>query len=145
MVDLATQRPAGPAPTPLTPLTTGRLAHSAGVAVSTLRFYERQGLLTPSGRSHSGYRHYRADSVRRVRFIRRAQELGFSLREVREVLALSDEPEQIVLADVAEQVDQKLIALDERIADLQRVREALRLLVSSATAHPTCPVIDAIA
>jgi MerR family copper efflux transcriptional regulator len=140
MADPAAQRPAPSA----SPLTTGPLADASGVAVSTLRFYERQGLLSPEGRSSGGYRQYSPDSVRRVRFIRRAQELGFTLREVREVLALSDEPERIVLDDVAEQVADKLAELDQRIADLRGVRAALALLVESPV-HPTCPVIDAIA
>ena len=108
MVHPAAQRSAPTA----SPLTTGPLAGASGVAVSTLRFYERQGLLEPDGRSGGGYRQYSPDSVRRVRFIRRAQELGFTLREVREVLALSDEPERIVLTDVAEQVAEKLAELD---------------------------------
>ena len=141
MADPAAQRTAPTA----SPLTTGPLAGASGVAVSTLRFYERQGLLAPEGRSSGGYRQYSPDSVRRVRFIRRAQELGFTLREVREVLALSDEPERIVLDDVAEQVADKLAELDQRIADLRGVRASLALLVESGPAHPTCPVIDAIA
>jgi MerR family copper efflux transcriptional regulator len=126
-------------------VTIGGLADAAGVAVSTVRFYERQGLVEPDDRSPGGYREYAPDAVRRVRFIRRAQRLGFTLREVREVLQLSDEPELITFADVAAQVERKLVEIDERIEDLCRVRAAIAELVDGAPIHPRCPVIEAIA
>jgi DNA-binding transcriptional MerR regulator len=148
VVRSAAQRAAAPASRgALTPdrLTIGGLADAAGVAVSTVRFYERQGLVEPDERSPGGYREYAPDAVRRVRFIRRAQRLGFTLREVREVLRLSDEPELITLADVAVQVDAKLVEIDEKIEDLRRVRAAIAELVDRGPIHPRCPVIEAIA
>ncbi|MGX5695752.1 heavy metal-responsive transcriptional regulator [Agromyces soli] len=148
MVRTAAQRTAAPAPRgALTAerLTIGGLAEAAGVAVSTVRFYERQGLVEPDERSPGGYREYEPEAVRRVRFIRRAQRLGFTLREVREVLQLSDEPELITLADVAGQVEDKLVEIDEKIEDLRRVRAAIAELVESGPVHPRCPVIEAIA
>ena len=75
-----------------TTLTVGQLAKRAGVGVPTIRFYERRGLLPEPERRPSGYRQYVSDSVQRVRFIRHAQELGFSLREVQELLSLSRDP-----------------------------------------------------
>ncbi|HEY1106559.1 MAG TPA: MerR family transcriptional regulator [Agromyces sp.] len=141
MVHPATERPAAAAP----PLTSGQLAHAAGVALSTVRFYERQGLVAPERRTTGGYRLFEPETARRVRFIRRAQELGFTLREVRDVLQLSDRPELIAFDDVAEQVGAKLDELDERIGDLQRVRSALAALVASGPVHPECPVVEAIA
>ena len=96
-------------------MTSGQLANAAGVALSTVRFYERQGLVAPARRSTAGYRLFAPDAARRVRFIRRAQDLGFTLREVRDVLRLSDQPELIAFADVSDQVAAKLDELDERI------------------------------
>ena len=125
-------------------LTIGPLAHAAGVAVSTVRFYERQGLVGPEDRSSAGYRFFSRETVQRVRFIRRAQELGFTLREVRDVLRLSDEPELITFDDVASQVADKLVELDQRILELGRMRDALALLVETGPTHPRCPVIDAV-
>ncbi|MFF2387851.1 MerR family transcriptional regulator [Agromyces sp. NPDC058104] len=125
-------------------MTIGDLAAAAGVAISTVRFYERQALVEPERRSPAGYRLYAAETVRRVRFIRRAQELGFTLREVRDVLRLSEEPELIAFGDVAEQVAAKLDELERRIADLGRVRDALALLVETGPTHPSCPVVEAL-
>jgi DNA-binding transcriptional MerR regulator len=73
-------------------LTTGELANWAGVNVETLRFYERKGLLPRPPRRASGYREYPLECVRLIRFIKRAQELGFSLREIRELLDLRVQP-----------------------------------------------------
>lgn len=129
---------------PAASLTIGGLARAAGVAVSTVRFYERQGIVEPDERSSAGYRWYTPETVRRVRFIRRAQSLGFTLREAHDVLRLADEPELIVLGDVATQVAGKIAEIDERIADLVRVREALTTLVDSAPVHPHCPIVEAI-
>lgn len=142
MAGTPAQRVAAPAHAALT---IGQLARSSGVAVSTVRFYERQGLVEPDERSLAGYRSYSPEAVQRVRFIRRAQRLGFTLREVRDVLRLSDAPELITLDEVAEQVAGKLVELDEKIADLTRVRAALALLIETGPTHPRCPVIDAVA
>jgi DNA-binding transcriptional MerR regulator len=68
-------------------LTIGRLAQQVGINLETVRFYERQGLLPKPPRSTSGYRLFPAEAARRLRFIKRAQELGFSLNEIRELLA----------------------------------------------------------
>ncbi|MFF2275545.1 MerR family transcriptional regulator [Agromyces sp. NPDC058126] len=140
MAGSAAQRADAPAPA----LTIGALAAAAGVAISTVRFYEREGLVEPVERSSAGYRHFSVDTVRRVRFIRRGQELGFTLREVRDVLRLSDEPELITFSDVARQVGDKLAELEQRIIDLGRVRDALALLVETGPTHPRCPVVDAV-
>ena len=75
------------------PLTIGVLARESGVNLETIRFYERSGLLPPPQRSAAGYRHYQAGDVRRLRFIRRGRELGFSLEEIRSLLDLAAHPE----------------------------------------------------
>ncbi|MFF2271560.1 heavy metal-responsive transcriptional regulator [Agromyces sp. NPDC058136] len=126
-------------------MTIGELAGASGVAISTVRFYERQGLVDPDRRTPAGYRLYDDETVRRVRFIRRAQELGFTLREVRDVLRLSEQPELIAFDDVAGQVAAKLDELERRIAELGRVRDALALLVETGPTHPRCPVVEALA
>ncbi|GAA1787503.1 hypothetical protein GCM10009748_22570 [Agromyces lapidis] len=100
--------------------------------------------MQPIERSRAGYRHFSSEELRRVRFIRRAQELGFTLREVRDVLRLSDEPELITFSDVAQQVEEKLAELEQRIIDLGRVRDALALLVETGPTHPRCPVVEAV-
>ncbi len=75
-------------------LTIGKVARRAGVGVETIRFYEREGLITAPSRGVSGYRRYPEETVSRIRFVRRAKALGFSLREVRELLSLRVDPER---------------------------------------------------
>lgn len=75
------------------PLTIGRLAQEAGINLETVRYYERRGLLPKPPRTASGYRMFPPEAARRLRFIKLAQDLGFSLREVRELLALRTSPE----------------------------------------------------
>jgi DNA-binding transcriptional MerR regulator len=105
----------------------GELAAAAEVGIETIRYYERRGLLPEPPRSASGYRRYPSSAIERVRFIRRAKELGFSLRETAELLALRTN-ERGQCADARRQIDGKLTDLEGRIADLRRVESALRLL-----------------
>lgn len=109
-------------------LTIGRAAAKAGVSVETIRFYERRGLIEqpPKG---EGYRVYPTEMVARIRFIRQAQQIGFSLREVQELLSLRADP-TADCADVRRQAAQKIEEVDRKIADLQRVRAALETVVS---------------
>lgn len=126
-------------------LTIGQLAARAGVGVETVRFYERRGLLAAPPRRPSGYRMYGDEVVRRLRFIRRAQELGFSLAEIEELLALrGDSPDACQAA--RERAAAKLADLDERMADLERMREALAALAHSCDAHvgAGCPILEAL-
>lgn len=109
-------------------LTIAKAAAEAGVSVETIRFYERRGLIQqpPKG---EGYRVYPAEMVARVRFIRQAQQIGFSLREVQELLSLRADP-AADCADVRRRAAQKIEEVDRKIADLQRVRAALETVVS---------------
>ena len=100
-------------------LKSGELAKQAGVNVETLRFYERKGLLPEFLRRGSGYREYPVESASLIRFIKRAQELGFSLREIRELLALRVQP-GVTCADVREKAEQKISDVRRKIADLER-------------------------
>src|SRR4051794_13174868 len=113
-------------------LKTGELAKHAGVNVETLRFYERKGLLPKPPQRESGYREYPAESVRLIRFIKRAQELGFSLREVKELLALRVEPGR-TCADVRHKAQEKVLEVRQKIADLQAIERALETLTATCS------------
>jgi MerR family mercuric resistance operon transcriptional regulator len=127
-------------------MTIGQLANAAGVRISTLRFYERRGLLQPSARSAAGYRQFSGADVARVRFLRRAQQLGFSLAELADMLALSLQ-RTMRRRDVAVIGASKLAELDQRIADLHRVRRAIAGLLAQPCIDPdaACPIIASLA
>jgi len=122
----------------------GALAKRAGVGIDTVRYYEREGLLEPRERLASGYRRYSEHEVARLRFIRRAQVLGFSLNEIRELLTLSSHRD---VARVKKKAEAKLADVDQRIAELQRVRGALSDLVRACPGHgrpEDCPILQAL-
>jgi len=127
-------------------MTIGELAQAAGVRISTLRFYERRGLLRPASRSAAGYRHFGDDDVARVRFLRRAQELGFGLTELAAMLALSGQ-RTVRRRDIASAGSAKLAELDQRITDLRRVRRALAGLLAEPCLdlEAPCPIIASLA
>ena len=127
-------------------LTIGRLAERAGVGVETIRFYEKRGLVPEPERSASGYRQYPADEVHRLHFIRRAQELGFSLAEIAELLTLRVDASTDCGA-VRARADRKIESIDARIRDLQRVRRALtevRDVCDRRGPAAQCAILDAI-
>jgi Hg(II)-responsive transcriptional regulator len=129
------------------PLTIGEVARRAGVGVETVRFYERRGLLNEPERKPSGYRQYAADAVTRLRFIRRAKDLGFSLKEIQELIALRLDP-SASRADVRRRAEAKVADIDARIRDLRRMREALRKLSATCRGHGPaagCPILEALA
>lgn len=125
-------------------LTIGELARAAQIGVETVRFYERQGLITRPPRPRDGYRRYPTETVRRVRFIRRAKDLGFSLREIGQLLALRVEP-KTTCADVRALARSKIVDIEARIDDLQQIKAVLeRLARTCRGAGPTseCPILD---
>ncbi len=125
-------------------LTIGELAKSAQVPIDTVRYYERNGLIPEPPRRESGYRQYPADTVRRLRFIRRAKELGFTLEEIAELLALSGQRD---VAAVKRSAQHKLDDVDRRIGELQRIRQGLSQLVDRCPGHgraETCPILSAL-
>ena len=127
-------------------LTIGRLARQSGVGVETIRFYERQGLLPPPARTPANYRIYPEQDVRRLRFIRRAKALGFTLREIRELLDLRHRPDASK-KEVRRRAEAKIADLDRRIEELARIRAALQHLVSACDGHgpaTDCPILDAL-
>jgi len=127
-------------------LSIGQVARTAGVGIETVRFYERQGLLEEPARKESGYRQYTEDVVARLRFIRRAKELGFSLKEIAELIALRLDA-STTCADVRERAQTKLADIEARIHDLKRMKQALQKLTLSCRGQgPTseCPILEAL-
>lgn len=127
-------------------LTIGQLAKRAGVGVETIRFYEREGLLAAPGRLPSGYRQYPPEAVERVKFLRRAQRLGFTLKEAKDLLALRDDPDA-GRGEVRVKATEKLADIDARIAELRTMRaELARVVEACAGDGPAagCPIITAI-
>jgi DNA-binding transcriptional MerR regulator len=125
----------------------GELAQRTGVGIDTVRFYERQGLLPQATRLASGYRTYAESDVRRLRFVRRAKTLGFSLAQVRELLALSDrrDGDMAGLRDVARA---HLADVRMRLEELERIRAGLEALVAACPGHGAlahCPILGALA
>ena len=106
------------------PLTIGVLARDSGVNLETIRFYERSGLLPAPQRSPSGYRHYQEQDVRRLRFIRRGRELGFSLEEIRSLLGLRDSP-QDQCENVNALIDEHIHHVKARIDGLLALQKQL--------------------
>ena len=128
-------------------LTRGQLARACGIGVEAIRFYERQGLLPEPPRSAAGYRRFGADSIHRLRFIRRAKDLGFSLKEIGELLALHDNPHGD-RAEVKALTEAKMTEIEGRVRDLERMRGVLAQLAAECSGSGPisgCPIIHALA
>jgi len=124
----------------------GRVAAQAGVNVQTLRYYERRGLLPRPPRTETNYRAYPDDAVLRVRFVKRAQELGFSLMEIKELLSLRAAP-RAKCADVLQRAELKIDDIDDKIATLRRMRRALSKLMAECHGSlpvTKCPILEAL-
>lgn len=127
-------------------LTIGQLAKEAQVNIETVRYYERRGLIPEPPRRESGYRQYSKADINRIRFIRRAKELGFSLREISELLSLRVDP-NTTCADIKKQAEIKLADIEEKIRALQKMKRALTKLVTLCRGRgPTseCPILEAL-
>ena len=127
-------------------LTIGKLASRGGVNIQTIRYYERSGLLPKPLRTASGYRLYADDAVRRLNFIKQAQFLGFSLSEIQELLSLRMQP-GTTCGDIRQRARQKIVAVDKKIEDLQRIKGALTKLTAACRGNgPTsdCPILEAL-
>ena len=126
-------------------LTTGKLAKLTEVNVETIRYYERIGLIPEPARGmSSGYRQYPPQVVTRIRFIKRAQSLGFSLHEVADMLTLRHKPGSS-FKDIKNKVEVKLTEIDEKIEGLQAIKKALSKLIKSSNTKITkseCPVLS---
>ncbi|MCZ0963804.1 MerR family transcriptional regulator [Paracoccus benzoatiresistens] len=122
-------------------LTIGKLAQAGGVGVETIRFYQRRGLLGMPARD-GGIRRYGNPDVRRLRFIRKAQQAGFTLEEIKELLDLDTGHDHRRAQEMAQT---RLAKLDEQIADLQRAQQSLRKLAAECAqgGSRTCPILAA--
>lgn len=126
-------------------LTIGALAKRGGVNVETIRYYQRRGLLREPMKPRGGFRRYPSDSVKRVRFIKRAQSLGFTLEEILGLLALDERKACLETRGVAAH---KLELIEQKIADLSKIRKSLSRLVracDTASDGAPCPIIHLLA
>jgi MerR family mercuric resistance operon transcriptional regulator len=126
-------------------MTIGRLAHVAGVGVETVRYYQRRGLLPQPSPTRGAYRQYPPAAAARLRFIRRAQQLGFTLDEISSLLQLSDGTDRRSIRRITAA---RLAQLRERMADMQRMASALEHVLHEcerAERAPRCPIIETIA
>jgi|SRR6516162_6296908 len=124
----------------------GKAARAAGVSIQTLRYYERLRLLRPVGRESNGYRYYDAGSVRVIRFVKRAQELGFSLREVQELLRFREAP-RVHCVEVRERAERKIAEIVATERQHAAMRRALQKLVASCRTERSrreCPLLAAL-
>ncbi len=127
-------------------LRTAEVAEQAGVNIETLRFYERKGILPEPPRRPSGYREYPPETVERVRFIKRAQELGFSLKEVQDLLELR-ETARAKAGRVRKVAEAKLEEIDHKIRDLEAMKKSLTELLSTCDGQSSvasCPIIESL-
>lgn len=124
----------------------GELARRASVPIVTVRYYERQGLLPQPPRQPSGYRSFQASDVVRLSFIKRAKALGFTLDEIRELLALSSRREDD-MGSLKQAATQKLAGVEAKLVELTRIRDGLRTLVAACPGHgalDACPILHAL-
>ncbi len=130
----------------MAPITIGQLAKICGINRETIRYYERRGLLSKPPRSPSGYRIFSADALRRVRFIKRSQELGFSLKEIKGLLALRIGP-RTTCEDVRKRTEAKITDIDDKIRTLQAMKQALERLTAACFGRgpvSDCPILESL-
>ncbi len=129
----------------MTGLKVGEVAKQAGVNVQTMHYYERRGLLPRPPRTDSNYRAYSEETVLRVRFIKRAQELGFTLKEIKALLSLRAAP-RTRCTDVRNRAEAKLQDIDDKVRTLQAMRKALTKLIGECSGKgpvTQCPILEA--
>jgi len=127
-------------------ITTSELAARGGVNLETIRYYERVGVLPKPPRSRSGYRQFSTESVRRVRFIKRAQELGFSLKEIKELLALRL-AQNSTRADVRQHAEAKIADIEQKVQQLRAMKKALLNLTEACSGNgpaSNCPILESL-
>lgn len=127
-------------------LTIGQVARHAGVGIETIRFYEREGLLEEPLRRPSGYRQYPEQVVTRIHFIKRAQQLGFSLKEITELLTLRVDG-HTSCEEVKQHTEAKIADVERKLLELQRMRQALLHVAALCTGQgpaSACPMLEAL-
>ncbi len=126
-------------------LTTGQLAKEAGVNIETIRYYERYGLIPEPPRRESGYRDYTPKYIERIRFIKRAQALGFTLKEISELLSVADG--NPACKDIRKFAEDKVKDIEMRIHDLQQIKTVLNDLIKKCIGKrkiSECPIIESL-
>lgn len=127
-------------------MTIGKVAKSAGMGIETVRFYEREGLIKPLARTESNYRLYSEDGIVRLRFIKRAKALGFTLKEIKELLFLRVDPDA-TKQEVKGQVEEKINDIKKRIRDLTKIQKTLEALDAHCDGHGSaedCSILAAL-
>lgn len=127
-------------------LNIGEVARQVGVSVEAMRYYEREGLIAVPDRDANGYRRYEPDAVRHIRFIKRAQEVGFTLKDIKDLLTLKGDP-NASCCDVRMRAEDKVRDMDRKIATLTKMRDVLSAWVEECrgTGPVTdCPILDAL-
>jgi MerR family mercuric resistance operon transcriptional regulator len=130
----------------MTALKVGEAARQAGVNLQTIHYYERRGLLPQPSRTKSNYRVYSEEAVHRVRFIKRAQEIGFTLAEIKELLSLRAAP-LARCADIRERAEIKVRDIDDKVRTLLAMRKALTRLIGDCSGSgpvSQCPILEAL-
>jgi MerR family mercuric resistance operon transcriptional regulator len=134
-----------------TALQIGQVARKTGLSIDAIRFYEKEGLLPPPSRTEGGYRLYREREVADLEFIQKAQQLGFSLNEIRELFSIQRHPEEVCV-HVRDLIVEKLSVIREKIAELQMLETDLtgalrqcRKALRQAEHRDSCPVLEEIA
>jgi MerR family transcriptional regulator, mercuric resistance operon regulatory protein len=126
-------------------VTIGQAARAAGVSIETIRYYERLGLISkPARPPQGGYRHYPAEALARLRFIRRAQDLGFTLKEIRNLLQLGDRR----CSDTRTLAAEKLATIEQRMLQLGAMQRALQALITGCdqgACRPRCNIVASLA
>jgi len=128
----------------MTFLSIGQVAKQTDVTVETIRFYEKQDLIAEPQRTDSGYRQYPLDTIKRVRFIQRAKEVGFTLKDIGELLALRQDP-GTSCTEIKLRTSQKIEEVEQKLKDLNRIREALARMImkcSGQGALSECPILE---
>lgn len=127
-------------------LTIGKVAKCANVNLETIRYYERIGLLPETERSESGYRQYSKDMVQKIKFIKHAQKLGFSLKEIQELLRLKVDP-QVSCGDIKQKAEDKISDVEKKIRSLKSIKNVLLELTQACSGVgpiKECPILDAL-
>ena len=125
-------------------LSIGQVARQSGVGVETVRFYERQGLLDKPSRNESGYRQYPPEAVSRLHFIKKAKEVGFSLREIKELLSLRLDT-TATCQDVRSRAEAKILDIEQKLQALTRMKQALTDLTKACSGRGSvseCPILQ---
>lgn len=127
-------------------LTIGQLAKKADINIETIRYYERRALIPKPYRRESGYREYSEETVKRIQFIKHAKELGFSLKEIHELLSLKLDP-KTPCSEVKNRAEAKIADIEEKLKTLQGMKKALVKLTKACSGKGPvieCPILEAL-